>query len=144
MNDSVAYDRKIRFSDTDQQGVVFNSTYLTYWDDTLTDYMDAIGLSWSDLVDRGDDMVVARTEIDYRSSAVVGDVARTTVRTQRIGRSSITFAFHTFNAETNATFVEGTQIQVVIDHDTFQSKPVPDYFRDSIVAHEGPLETTAS
>jgi acyl-CoA thioester hydrolase len=144
MSDPVTYDRKIRFSDSDMQGVVFNANYLTYWDDTLTDYMEVIGLPWADLVDNGDDMLLARTEIDYKQSGIVGETARTTVRVSRLGRSSITFSFQTTNLATGATLVEGSQIQVVVDHDTFTSKAIPDYFRDLILAHEGPLENAAS
>ena len=140
MSEPVAYDRKIRFSDSDSQGIVFNANYLVYWDDALTDYMETIGLPWQSLNDRGDDMVLARTEIDYRQSAVIGDTARTTVRAIRIGTSSIVFAYETTNAATGETLVAGTQVQVVLDHATFEPKPVPDYFRDLIVRHEGQLE----
>ncbi len=140
MTEPVTYDRKVRFSDSDMQGIVFNANYLVYWDDVLTDYMEAIGLPWSELVDNGDDMVLARTEIDYKRSAIVGNIARTSVRATRIGRSSIAFAFTTVNAETGDVLVEGKQIQVVLDHETFESKPVPDYLRELILKHEGSLE----
>lgn len=139
MASPVTYDRKIRFSDTDTQGIVFNANYLVYWDDALTDYMEAIGLPWADLVAKGDDMVLARTEIDFRQAAEIGDLARTSVQVQRIGRSSITFAYRTINAATGEVLVEGTQVQVVLDHETFEPKPVPDYFRELIVQHDGPL-----
>ena len=140
MGNPVTYERKVRFSDSDMQGIVFNANYLVYWDDALTDYMEAIGLPWSKLNENGDDMVLARTEIDYRKSAVVGDTVRTTVRATRIGRSSISFAFQSTNADSGEVLVEGSQIQVVLDHATFGSKPVPDYFRELIIAHEGPLD----
>ena len=140
MSQPVTYDRKIRFSDTDTQGIVFNANYLVYWDDALTDYMEAIGLPWDELVANGDDMVLARTEIDYRRPAVIGDTARTSIRVIRIGRSSITFQYRTANHQTGELLVEGSQIQVTVDHETFTSHPVPDYFRKLILRHEGPLE----
>ena len=139
----VTYDRKIRFSDSDKQGIVFNANYLVYWDDALTDYMDAIGLPWDDLNAHGDDMVLARTEIDYRRSAVVGDTARTTIRVTRIGRSSIGFALETINLATGETLVEGKQIQVTVDHEDFAPQPVPEYFRELILQHEGSLDEPA-
>ena len=144
MSKPVTYDRKVRFSDSDMQGIVFNTNYLVYWDDVFTDYMDAIGLPWADLVTRGDDMVLARTEINYRKSAVVGNTVRTLIRATRIGRTSIYFSYESTNADTGDVLVEGSQIQVVVDHATFAPKPVPDYFRDLILAHEGSLDGPTS
>lgn len=138
MSDPVVYDRKIRFSDSDAQGIVHNAAYLVYWDDAFTDYMEAIGCSWKRMTAAGDDVVLARTEIDYRNSASIGDTARTLVKVTRIGNSSITFRCQTVDAATGRTLVEGSQIQVIVDHRTFQPKPVPDYIRELISAHEGP------
>ena len=133
----VVYDRKLRFSDCDVQGIVYNPTYLMYWDDAFTDYMDAIGCSWDHMVANGDDVVLARTEIDYRRSAGMGQVVRTTVRVAKIGRTSISFECRTVDAETGETLVEGRQIQVIVDHETMRPKPVPSYLRDLIGRQEG-------
>ena len=143
MSSTVTYDRKIRFSDSDMQGIVFNVNYLVYWDDVLTDYMEAIGLPWSQLVANGDDMVLARTEINYRKSAIVGDTVRTTIRVAGIGSTSINFVYESTNAATGQVLVDGTQIQVVLNHARFEPTPVPEYLRALILAHEGPqLGTT--
>ena len=140
MHQPVTYDRKIRFSDSDMQGIVFNANYLVYWDDALTDYMDAIGLPWAQLVENGDDMVLARTEIDYKRSAVVGDMVSTSIRATRLGNSSITFEFVSVNRDTAEVLVQGKQIQVVLDHQSFESKRIPDYFRDLLLQHEGSMD----
>ena len=133
----ITYDRRIRFSDCDVQGIVYNPTYLVYWDDAFTDYMDAIGCSWDHMVANGDDVVLARTEIDYRRSAGMGQVVRTTVRVAGIGRSSITFECRTVDAGTVETLVEGRQVQVIVDHETMRPKPVPGYLRELIGRQEG-------
>ena len=138
MNDPVFYDRKIRFSDSDAQGIVYNAAYLVYWDDAFTDYMEAVGCPWKRMTAAGDDVVLARTEIDYRRSAVIGDTVRTLVKVVRIGSSSLTFHYRTTDVATGQTLVEGSQIQVIVDHETFQPKPVPGYIREMISAHEGP------
>ena len=133
----ITYDRRLRFSDCDAQGIVYNPNYLVYWDDAFTDYMDAIGCSWDFMVSMGDDVVLARTEIDYRRSAGMGQVVRTTARVVRIGRSSILFEYLTVDAETGDTLVEGRQVQVIVDHETMRPKRVPDYLREMIRVQEG-------
>ena len=131
----VIYSRRLRFSDCDAQGIVYNPTYLVYWDDAFTDYMDAIGCPWNFMVANGDDVVLARTEIDYRRSARMGQVVSTTARVVGIGRSSITFEYLT--TESGETVVEGRQVQVIVDHETMQPKAVPAYLRKMIARHEG-------
>lgn len=133
----VLYDRKARWSDCDAQGIVYNPTFLIYWDDAFSDYMDAIGLPWDEMTARGDDVVLARTEIDYRSSGRMGQVIRTSARVLKIGRSSITFEYRSVNAATGDLLTEGRQIQVIVDHDTMRPKRVPDYLRAMIANHEG-------
>ena len=131
----IIYSRRLRFSDCDAQGIVYNPTYLVYWDDAFTDYMDAIGCSWNFMVANGDDVVLARTEIDYRRSARMGQVVSTTARVVGIGRSSITFEYLT--TESGETVVEGRQVQVIVDHETMRPKAVPAYLREMIARHEG-------
>ena len=116
----VLYDRKARWSDCDAQGIVYNPTYLIYWDDAFSDYMDAIGLPWNEMTARGDDVVLARAEIDYRSSARMGQVIRTSARVVKVGNSSITFEYRTVNAANGDLLAEGRQIQVIVDHDTMR------------------------
>ena len=133
----IVYNRRVRFSDCDVQGIVYNPNYLVYWDDAFTDYMDAVGCSWDFMVGRGDDVVLARTEIDYRRSARMGQVVSTAVRVAGIGRSSITFEYLTTDGETGETVVEGRQVQVIVDHETMRPKTVPGYLRTMIARHEG-------
>ena len=135
--DPVIYERKIRFSDCDAQGIVFNPNYLVYWDDAFTDYIEAIGLPWDDMVANGDDVLLARAEIDYRSSARIGQSVQTRPWVMKIGNSSITFGYQTVNAETGQVLVEGRQIQVIVDHATRRPKRVPDYIRELIARQEG-------
>ena len=131
----IIYNRRLRFSDCDAQGIVYNPTYLVYWDDAFTDYMDAIGCSWDFMVANGDDVVLARTEIDYRRSARMGQVVSTTARVVGIGRSSVTFEYLT--TESGETVVEGRQVQVIVDHETMRPKAVPAYLREMIARQEG-------
>ena len=133
----VVYDRRIRFSDCDTQGIVYNPNYLVYWDDAFTDYLDAVGCSWDFMVRKGDDVVLARTEIDYRRSARMGQVVRTVPRVVGIGRSSIIFEYLTTDAGTGETLVEGRQVQVIVDHETMRPKRVPAYLREMIRNQEG-------
>ena len=84
------------------------------------------------MASKGDDVVLARTEIDYRRSARMGQVARTVPRVAGIGRNSIIFEYLTTDADTGDTLVEGRQVQVIVDHETIRPKRVPTYLREMI------------
>ncbi|MGH7897755.1 MAG: acyl-CoA thioesterase, partial [Candidatus Binatia bacterium] len=92
----VTYRRKIRYSDTDAQGIVFNGNYAIYIDDTLTDYLDAVGLPSEVFLRSGHDMVLARSEIDFRSAARLGETLVTGAHVTRVGKSSVTFALQSW------------------------------------------------
>ncbi len=136
---AVTYERKVRFSDTDAQGVVFNGMYATYFDDTITDYFDAIGVPWSELNTGGHDMVLARVEIDFRSSGRLGEVLVTGARVKRIGNTSLVFELRTWEKASGRTVAEAVQVQVIVDHADFKPVPVPSYLSEAVVRSQGPL-----
>ncbi len=140
MDFPVTYQRKVRFSDSDAQGIVFNGNYLTYFDDTITDYFDALGIPWDEFTGRGYEMVLARAEVDFRSSARIGDVLLTGARVARIGTTSVVFELRTWELESGRTVVEGREVQVVVDAETFQKTPVPDFFVEAVERLQGPVE----
>lgn len=128
MDFPVTYERKVRFSDTDAQGIVFNGNYLTYFDDTITDYLEATGIGWDGMTKRGVDMVLGRAEIDFRAAGQIGDVLVTGAKVAEIGRTSVIFEMRTWDKATDQTVAEGRVIQVMVDHRTHRPTPVPDWF----------------
>ncbi len=135
----VTYRRKVRYSDTDAQGIVFNANYLRYFDDTITDYFDAIGLPPDEFTASGHDIVLARAEVDYLGPARIGDVLVTGARVASIGTTSVRFAVETRNEGSGAPVVRGMLVQVVVDAATFEKKPVPVFFIEAMERLQGPL-----
>ena len=65
---------RVRFAETDLQGIVFNGNYLTYYDVAWTEYFRAMGMAWKDIVETGADTVLARTTIEFKSPAHFDEV----------------------------------------------------------------------
>ena len=80
--------QKIRYSDCDPQGIVFNGNYARYWDDALTDWFEDAGYGGPELGGAGVDVVTARVEMDFRSSANLGDELETSLQVERVGTTS--------------------------------------------------------
>jgi acyl-CoA thioester hydrolase len=132
MDVPVRYERKVRFSDSDAQGIVFNANYLVYWDDTITDYLEATGIGWAEMTNRGVDMVLGRAEVDFRAAGQIGDTLVTGAKVAEIGRTSVIFEMRTWDEATGRTVAEGRLIQVMIDHRTHRPTPVPDWFVEAV------------
>ena len=137
----VTYRRKIRFSDTDAQGIVFNGNYATYNDDAVTDYLDSLGFSWSEFQAQGYDMVLGRSEIDFRSSARLGDVLVTGARIARVGKTSVVFELRSWIEADDRVVVDSKLIQVIVDPKTLAPKPAPQFFVEAVEKLQGaPVE----
>lgn len=135
----VTYRRKVRYSDTDAQAIVFNANYMRYFDDVVTDYFEAIGVPAAQFTASGHDIVLAHAEIDFVTPARIGDVIVTGARVESVGTTSVRYRVETWNELSTETVVRGLLVQVVVDAKTFDKKPVPDFFRDAIERLQGPL-----
>ncbi len=121
--------QKIRYSDCDPQGIVFNGNYARYWDDALTDWFGEHGYGGEELGGSGVDVVTARVEMDFKSSASLGDVLETTLKVERFGTTSVTIGFETARVSDGTVVTAGREILVFVDPNDFRPVEVPDDIR---------------
>ncbi len=121
---------RVRFAETDAQGVVWNGNYLTYFDVAMTEYLRAMGLAYQEAVGEGLEFVLARFAIDYKAPAAFDDPVETYTGIDRIGNSSITFGFEMYNRDNGLLLTTGEAVYVVIDRRTGGPTRVPDRFRE--------------
>lgn len=133
----VTYTRKMRFSDTDAQGIVFNANYPVYWDDASTDFFDAVGIPWDDFVAKGYEMVTAHVEIDFRAPARLGDVLVTGIGVREIGTTSVVFSTATWRESDGALLAEGHLRWVALEVGSFRPTPVPEFFVEAVERFQG-------
>lgn len=124
--------QKIRYSDCDPQGIVFNGNYARYWDDALTDWFEEAGLGGAELGGSGVDIVTARMEMDFKASASLGDVLETSIEVERFGNTSMTAGFTTIRTSDGTVVTEGREILVFVDPATFRPTAVPDPVRAAL------------
>lgn len=124
--------QKIRYSDCDPQGIVFNGNYARYWDDALTDWFEERGFGGAELGGIGSDVVTARLEMDFKASAGLGDELETTIELERFGNTSMTVLIETRRLSDDAVVVSGKGVYVFVDLDQFRPTPVPRAIRDAL------------
>ncbi|CAN5871812.1 thioesterase family protein [soil metagenome] len=121
--------QKIRYSDCDPQGIVFNGNYPRYWDDAATDWLEDLGLGGPGLGGNGIEVVTARLEIDFKSSATLGDVLETSVQVAKFGTASMDVAIETVNEASRAVIATGKLVWVFVDPEHFRPVPAPQDIR---------------
>lgn len=80
---------RVRYSECDQQGIVFNGHYLFYYDVALNElWRERVG-AYQEMVSRGVDVVVAEATIRYRAAARFDDLVDISMPVKHLGNTSL-------------------------------------------------------
>lgn len=131
------HDIRVRFADTDLQGIVFNGNYMTYYDVAWTEYFRAVGFQWKDLLALGVDTVLARTTMEFKAPARFDEILEVYTRVSKIGTTSLTFEFEIYPQAEDRLIGSAISLYVCVDPQTLKSTPAPDILRQRITAFEG-------
>ena len=126
---------RVGFSDTDAQGIVYYGRYNPYFDLARVEYLRSLGL----LRRRGEvgDFVMRANDVEYFAPAVFDDEIEVFVRVARLGRTSVTFGFAAYRIPDELLMVTAHQTLVYVDLAERKACPVPDAFREPVLAFEG-------
>lgn len=128
---------RVRYSEVDQQGVVFNACYLVYFDTALTEYMRALPYDYAKQVESGNDFHSVRSVVEYKAPIRFDDEIEVGVRVGKIGRSSITFTLAIFPKGQDTLLASGEIVWVNTDQTARKAVPVPQEMRDIVIKREG-------
>lgn len=122
---------EVRFRDLDAMGHVNNAVFLTYVESARVGY-------WQKLRGRVglDDMdiILARTEIDYRAPLNLGETAEVGLRVADIRRSSFAMEFVMLERASQRLVAEGRNVLVYYDYAAGRSGPLPPELRAALEA----------
>ena len=124
-----------RYAEIDQQGVVFNGHYLTWFDEACAGFLDHLGVTYPGLIDTGHDIQVVHSEIDYLAGVRWRDSVRVAVQSERVGSTSFTLGFTVLrsNAQTDEhAAVRGHNVYVVVSTDDWAKRPIPEPLREAL------------
>jgi len=121
---------RVRYNETDQQGVVFYGNYSIYYDTSLSEFLRWAGHDYKNQErDTGTDFHIVKSTVEFFAPLRYDDEIEVGVRIARLGEKSITWA--------GAIFVKGASepvsmaeiIWVNADQSTGTSAPVPEALR---------------
>ncbi|MEL0166720.1 MAG: thioesterase family protein [Pseudomonadaceae bacterium] len=138
---------RVRWSEADPQGIVFNGHYLNYADVGVTEYYRALraaaGVQPGEGLD-GSEFFAVRTVLDYKASALFDDLLDIHLRVARFGNSSMRFVVGIYREDT--LLVSGEIVYVHADQQTRRPTPIPEAFKRAVRGFEScaPEEPTAA
>ncbi|AEV75415.1 putative thioesterase [Mycolicibacterium rhodesiae NBB3] len=128
-----------RYAEIDQQGVVFNGHYLTWFDEACTGFLDHLDVTYPGLIASGYDIQVVHSEIDFKGPVRWRDAVRVEVHCERIGSTSFTLGFSVMRSrdgDTEQTAVRGHNVYVVVSTEDWAKRPIPSVLREALTSVE--------
>ena len=130
MSEMFAHRLRVRYSECDQQGVVFNGHYLFFYDVGVTElFRDRFG-SYRNLLDRGLDLMVAEVRLKFLAPARFDDEVDLHLPIERLGTTSMIIRPRFLVGD--RVIAEGEAVHVFVDTSTQRKTPIPQDIRDRL------------
>lgn len=84
---------RVRYSETDAQGIVNNASYLSYFEVGRVEWLRNAGLSYRELEGRGYGFVVVEARLFYRRAARFDDELTLRTKLAELNRASLRFEY---------------------------------------------------
>lgn len=127
---------EVRYGDLDPQGHVNNARYLTYFEQARIAYIVNLGLwdghSWLDI-----GVILAEAQLTFRAPVLFGQPVRVGVQVTRLGNKSLTMVYCLESSTNGQELASGSTVLVTYDYHKNATIPIPDAWRDAIIAFEG-------
>lgn len=126
---------RVRFADTDAQGVAHNSAYLVWFEVARVEYLRAFAGGYQALRDRGVEALVLESFCRYRVPAVFDD--ELVVHTRCVGLRGARFRYEYVILRGDEVIADGHTEHACVDAVTLRPTRTPDWLVEAITAAEG-------
>jgi acyl-CoA thioester hydrolase len=123
---------RVRYADTDAQGHVYFSNYLTYADEGLSAFMRHIGWSSERTETEGIDFVFADARSTYQSRAYFEDLLHVHVGVERVGTTSLVWQWTVHRPSDDTVLASGHLVQVCIAMPQGEKTPLPNTLKHDL------------
>jgi acyl-CoA thioester hydrolase len=138
---SFATDVKVRFAETDAQGIAHNSNYFVWFEVARVDYLERYAGGYQKLRDLGLEAVVLETHVRYLEPARFDDRLR--VHARCVDVKGARFRYEYAIERDGKVIADGWTAHATVDAGTFRPTRVPSWLQEAISAAEQ-LSATSS
>jgi acyl-CoA thioester hydrolase len=130
---------RVRFADTDAQGIAHNASYLVWYEVARVEYLRKYAGGYQALRDHGIEALVLESHCRYVVPAVFDDLLH--VHTRCVGLRGARFRYEYAIVRDDGTLMaDGYTAHACVDSATLKPTRVPDWLRDAI----GRVESSSS
>lgn len=129
---------RVRYSEVDAQGIVFNSNYLNYIDIAVVEYFrEGLQLDLVKLAQNEEfDYVVKKATLEYNKPATMYDWLNIWCRTVKMGNTSMVMEFIITKDGEEDALLTAEILYVSYNPKKKASQPIPDFLRQTIEKYE--------
>jgi len=126
---------RVRFSEVDMHGHVFNAVYYTYFDTAISEYCRFLGLDEMIKIDNARSVFhVIKTAASYHYPIYFDDLIDIYVKISKIGVTSLTFSLEIYRPMEARLLTCGEVVWVNTDGRTRTKMPISQQIKDIIIA----------
>ncbi len=122
---------KVRYSETDQMGVVYHGNYAQYLELARIDWLSQLGVSYKSMEENGVMLPVFTLDFKFKKSAFFDDELIVKTLLRKIPTAKIVFDYEIFN-KNNELLTTASTTLVFVDSKTRKPIPCPSYLLEKI------------
>lgn len=116
---------RVRYSETDQMGIVYHANYLVWCEIGRTELMRSLGFAYADLERSGIRLAVTEASLRYLQAARYDDAIRVVTRLAAAQSRSVAFAYDIFRDNGGQQLLASATTRLVAIDDTGAARRLP-------------------
>lgn len=97
---------RVRYSETDQMGIVYHANYLVWCEMGRTDFMRQLGMTYAEMERNGLFLAVADASIRFHAAARYDDEVRVDTWLEEVRSRAVTFGYRVLRADARGETVK--------------------------------------
>jgi len=128
---------KVCFGDIDNAGIVYYPRFLHYFHLAMEEFFSSeMGIDYAEVLHKRKlSLPTVHVEADFRRKMRYGDQINIEVRVIQIGKTSVTWGYRGYRRADEEMVVEGQNVTVCVNPDTFEKTEVPEWLRKGLTAY---------
>jgi len=126
---------RVRFAETDAQGIAHHASYVVWLEEARVAYLDAFTGGYTHIREQGIEALTIGVHLDYRAAAGFHDVLTVWTRCAEIRGARFRYEYRI--VRDNQLVAEGHTLHATVDARTHRPIRVPGWFAEQIAAAEG-------
>ncbi len=131
-------DLRVRFSETDAQGIANNAVYLNWFEVARVAYLARFPGGYRGLIEQGVEATTVETYLRYRAPCRFDDALRIHARVSEMRGARFRFEYVIERADAPGVVADGWTSHACVDARTLRPTRMPGWLADAIRAVESP------